>query len=157
MPKTTKEHYFKEQHFEIYKKESEFWIRYFGLLDFDVQYKISEKNGNNLATTTVSHSDKMVIVEVTKLWDELTEKKIRETAFHEVVEILISRLRSMACGTFSDEAVNETCHSIIIRLQNSILKERQTGVNFTPLEATVTSYPSVFDTIDGNNPLANKT
>lgn len=146
-----KEHLFEEKHFELYKRESEFWVRYFGLLDFDIQYKISEKNGSTLAATTVYHADKIATVEVTKLWDELNDQKIKEVAFHEVCEILLSRLRSMACGTFSEEAVNETCHSIIARLQNSIWRKSvgynlsPADVNPTPLDVTNTTYQPVYN------------
>jgi hypothetical protein len=122
MPKL-KEKPFKETHLKLFKKEFEKWINYFGLLDFDIQIKISENNSDTLAVTTVLHQDKIAVISITKLWDELNDYKIRETAFHEVIEVLLSRLRNMACGTFSDEAVNETTHAVIARLQNSIFKK----------------------------------
>jgi hypothetical protein len=122
MPKNKKEKPFKEIHLKLFKKEFEKWVQYFGLLDFDIQIKISDKNDNTLAVTTVLHQDKIALISITNMWDELNDYKIKETAFHEVMEVLLSRLRNMACGTFSDEAVNETTHSIIARLQNSIFK-----------------------------------
>jgi hypothetical protein len=120
--KTTKENIFEKSDLELFKKEAEHWSAFFGLMDFDLQISMSDKNDDSLAYTVVSHQDKIAIIKVSKCWDELTEYKIRETAFHEICEVLISRLRSMACGTFSDDAVNETAHSIILRLQNSIFK-----------------------------------
>ena len=123
MPRTKKEIIFENCHLELFKKEANYWLNYFGLLDFDVQIKISENNEECLAFVIVSHPNKIVVLKISKLWDELSDLKIRETAFHEVCEVLLSRLRSLACGTFSDEVVDETCHSIIGRLQNSIFNE----------------------------------
>jgi len=122
--KTTKEKLFENHHLELFKKEANYWLNYFSLLDFDVQIKISENNEECLAFVIVSHSNKIASLKISKFWDELNDDKVRETAFHEVCEILLSRLRSLACGTFSDEAVDETCHSIIGRLQNSVFKNR---------------------------------
>ena len=83
-----KELLFEKHHFELFQKEAWFWATYFGLLDFDIQFKLSEKNDTNLASTVVYHADKLAVITVTKFWDELNDQKIKSTAFHEIVELL---------------------------------------------------------------------
>ncbi len=123
MPKTT-EKLFPQKYLKLFRIKAEYWFKYFGLLDFSLKIRISSTNMDNLAEATCDHLAKYSTITISKYWpdDHLNEYEVKLTAFHEVCEILLGRIRALAIGKFSEEEVNETIHSIINRLQNTIFK-----------------------------------
>lgn len=123
MPKTT-EKLFPQKYLTLFKSKAEYWFRYFGLLDFDLKVRISSTNMDNLAEATCDHLAKYATITISKYWPshQLNEYEVKVTAFHEVCEVLLGRLRALANGKFSEEEVNETIHAVINRLQNSVYK-----------------------------------
>jgi len=124
MPKN-QEKLFPQKYLKLFRVKAEYWFKYFGLLDFDLFVRISSTNMDNLAEATCDHFAKSATITISKFWpdDQLNEYEVKCTAFHEVCEIMLSRLRALANGKFSEEEVNETIHSVINRLQHTIFKE----------------------------------
>ena len=83
--KTTK------KHFEIFKIEAGYWIRRFGLLDWEISYAYGCFNNDNLAEIAVNTTARSAIIRLAKEWIDyrpITEKAIRRYAFHEVCHLL---------------------------------------------------------------------
>jgi hypothetical protein len=128
MPKI-EEKPFSPQHLKIFKKEAEKNIKRFGLFDFDTYITVSNENElpDFLALTTAEHTSKLAGMKISKLWplEQLNNEEIKRTAFHEVCELLLARIRAMALGKFSEEEVNEAIHTIINRLQYAFVDSQK--------------------------------
>ena len=119
----SKEKLFSQSNLNLLKEEADKWFKYFGLIDFDLKVKIDSENyEDNLAVATCDFIAKSAVIKISKCWPDyyLNAFEVKLTAFHEVCEIMLGRLRALADGKFSDTEVNETIHSVINRLQNTI-------------------------------------
>lgn len=117
--KTTK------KHFEIFKKECAKWIEYFGLKDWDVGY-IHKKDDDNFGTCGYNMVSCHATISLTTNWgdEEPTVSAIKRVAFHEVAELLLARLVSVAhTRSATDYDIEEATHGIIRRMENSVLKK----------------------------------
>lgn len=92
--------------FELFKKECEYWIDYFGLKGWFISYEHSQREPNNAATIYYKTEARDVIIILTKKWDDFDiqkiEPEIKKIAFHEVCHLLLANLSVMA----HDEATN---------------------------------------------------
>jgi hypothetical protein len=118
--KTTKEH------FRIFQAECEKWIEFFGLYGWNIHYKHTKIEGcygqcfynivGRVATIELStdfdHNHKAILTSV------------KETAFHEVCELLLAKLRDLSTGKLSSnyDIVDEEIHSIIRILENKVFE-----------------------------------
>jgi len=120
-----------KEHFEIFKRGADRWIKFFGLTEWEVYYSHKKLNGlkaqcsynlvaRNATLSLSTHYTDGII-------DYNLEDDIRQSAFHEVCELLIGPLRSMVEQRFvlGIDDVNEECHRIIRRLENSVFKGKQ--------------------------------
>ena len=147
MPRTTKDH------FSFFEKECQFWIDFYGLADWHVYFRHSDKHKENLAYTAVEHKSKSAVIFMTITWakEDITNNLIAVSAHHEVCEIMNSKLRDLATSRYvaNEDEIDEANHEIITRLQNSIFKNRDklrgSGVKNTPVDVTNTTYQPVFD------------
>ena len=117
--KTTK------KHFEIFKKECEKWIEYFGLKDWDIHYAHRE-DADNLGTCGYNMVSCHATISLTINWDddEPTTVAVKKIAFHEVSELLLARLVSVAhTRSATGHDIEEATHGIIRRMENSVFKE----------------------------------
>lgn len=114
-----------KEHFKIFKKECAKWIEFFGLKDWEVRY-IHEKDYENLASISFNVSNGNVVFSLSIHWGTLkpTIHELKITAFHEVVELLLARLRALARARYvTPEEIIEANHAIIRRMENSVFKE----------------------------------
>ncbi len=122
MPRTT------QDHFNFFKKECQFWIDFYGLKDWHVYIRHSDKDKDSLAHTHVEHKSKSAIIFMTITWakDDIPDDLISMTAFHEVCEVLTSKLDDLATSRYvsSADEIEEAKHEIITRLQNSVWVNR---------------------------------
>lgn len=122
MPKTTK------NHFDFFLKECNFWIDFYGLTDWHIYIRHSDKDKETLATTHVEHKSKSAIIFMTITWakDDINEELISLTAHHEVCEIMTAKLDDLASARFvsNPDDIEEAKHEIITRLQNSVWVNR---------------------------------
>ena len=112
-----------KKYFEIFKKECQYWIDFFGLTDYRIEFFMSEEI-NGARGQTEDYKDLMAldITFPTELHDETGIEKIKKTAFHEVCEGMLMRVREMANQHYNWELVNKEIHTTIRRLENSIYK-----------------------------------
>ena len=108
-------------HFCDFKRAFVDWLRYWGLLDWEVSFfhqKLDEQVGAieyNFSAKQVSAYFSTEICGCTDI-----EYDIKLTAFHEVCELLLAQLREMSNDAHSFDVVDSAIHSIINRLQNKI-------------------------------------
>lgn len=107
--------------------EVKYWIRFFGLLDWEVRFNLDEDDIDNEAYLKADIEAKDVTFNLCKTWNkkDLTEEAIRKAAFHEVEELLQQPLSNLAEKREwnKDEYIKET-HSLIKRYENTLFKER---------------------------------
>lgn len=111
--------------FAEFKKESEYWIIYFGLINWDMHYEHEELKDSR-AQCWVNVDGKRCDISLASKWI-LTPKKngIKLVAFHEICELMIRPLSYLAESTYSGEYVQGATHDIIRRLENTIFKEKR--------------------------------
>lgn len=113
------------QHFEVFKEECLFWIKYFGLNKFRVEFEHKDISGNRAMADSVSIPNFTAMLYLGKSWgdDEVTDYRIKSSAFHEVVELILWELSDMAytaCGKHNE--TRET-HRVIRILENTVFAE----------------------------------
>ena len=106
--------------FETFKKECEKWIKVFGLLDWDVKYQFAEMEGTaGRCIANYVGCNATIVFSPEFITGELTDKRshIKETALHEVLELLLYPLTSLTGErTFDDGEVTHQTHRVIQRL-----------------------------------------
>ena len=121
MNKTTK------KHFELFQKECNKWIEYFGLKQWRVFYE-HDYVDDAYGSINAHHPGKVVTITLSKSWEETkpNNKYIKRTAFHEICELLISPLERLAKSRFGvlEEEIQEEIHNIIRTLENTVWKEK---------------------------------
>ena len=114
-----------QAHFELFKKECQYWIDYFGLLEYrDAYYHI---DCGQLAQCDV-HSDRTAMVcslTLGKKWrnDTITNLLIMQSAFHEVCELLTWEIGDVVCDKTSLKNERSIFHKLIRRLENTLFTE----------------------------------
>jgi hypothetical protein len=119
------EYYTTKRDFDYFCKRSRFWIKYFGLLDWDVDYDFDKEKGDHVAYCVSNLEGKAATIGFCRDWDETkpTKKQLDLAAFHEVCELLLSPLNILSKERFITESrVDEARHSIIRRLENTLLE-----------------------------------
>jgi hypothetical protein len=111
--------------FQMFKKECEVWIERFGLLDWDVHFFHDDLPEGMYAGTSGWYKPKNAEISlntnVSK--DYYSPKCIKETAFHEVCELLLMELRIIAQTRYiQEEDIDHACHGIIQRLLNGVYR-----------------------------------
>ena len=108
------------KHFEIFKKECEYWIDKFGLKDWDIAFE--HKSGDNLASARWDIHARWCIIKLATDWEHIkpTDYELKSTAYHEVVELLLADMYTMAGWRYLRErivrAVKKGISAIIIHM-----------------------------------------
>jgi hypothetical protein len=117
MFKTTK------KHFRVFKSECAYWIRTFGLIDWEVYYFHENNSDNDRAWLTQKVVGRVCGLFLGKNWGSIkpTKRLVRLAAFHEVCELLLTRLDIEAKFRFAlEDNVNEARHAVIRVLEKVI-------------------------------------
>lgn len=111
-----------KEDFELFKKCIRYWIKHFGLYGWDVHLD-HQTDKDSLAYTSYNVPNRSVTIVLSKDWSctKVTDIQIDKTAFHEIGELLMMRLRFIAEARFiSEEEVEEEVHNIIRILERVI-------------------------------------
>jgi hypothetical protein len=111
------------RHFAVFKKEAEKWIDRLGLLDWRIEFEHMDDPGGKPARAWFRSQVEGRFAELglSKNWsgDPVTGHKLRETAFHEVCELLLCPIGWIAeCRYAREEEIPEAIHTVIRRLEN---------------------------------------
>ena len=114
-----------EKDFTMFQKECGKWIDYFGLKDWEIKFTHEELGGNR-ASCWSDYPGKLSTIDLNREWESNPQKnEIKFVAFHEVAELLIAPLRTMAYARYvTEDEVSVANHYIIRTLENSIFKEK---------------------------------
>jgi (p)ppGpp synthase/HD superfamily hydrolase len=110
-------------HFRMFDKQVSKWLVVFNLSS---QWKVFvthvELIGRSMAETECDYPGKVATIFLNKVWEdtEVTERELDETAFHEVLEIVLDKLDSMAKISCQRDKVDEARHDIIQMLTCTI-------------------------------------
>jgi len=116
--------------FELYKKEADKWVDFFQLRSWHVNYDHAEPPDDLdgcWGWCETAWKDRVCTLGLSLDWKEskVTKERIKIMAFHEVCELLLSRLRIEALVDVSevrrDEIIEQT-HAIIRRLEHAVFK-----------------------------------
>ncbi len=124
-----------EEHFKIFKKECEYWVNFFSLKEWFIYYYHTDADKpikDAVAWMQANDDSKNVHISLAIDWKtfEPNEYEIKKFAFHEVCELLLDTISSLANKRYgvTEVMVEEATHEIIARLQNIVfqqsLKER---------------------------------
>jgi len=107
--------------FEVFKKESLYWIDYFGLKDWRVGF--SHKDLDGAEAQCLAHvGDRNCTLSLDVEVED--RSKIKQWAFHEVCELLLFKASDLITATYSNWERSNIIHDVIIRLENSVFKQK---------------------------------
>jgi hypothetical protein len=113
MIKTTK------KHFDTFCKECVRWVRPLGLVGWEI-YFLWERQ-KDFAIINDDHKNKYAVITFTKTWDDrvarLNNNAIKKTAFHEMMELKLGKLRGK----------QEYIHEIIYTIENLLGLNKNDG------------------------------
>ena len=115
-----------KKHFETFKKECEYWIKRFQLNGWKVEY-VHAKLEDEVLGTLESNLDGYValITFTTNIFDNgsdtTLEENIRETAKHEVIHLLLSRLSLMGKTRFTESKGYISAEEELVRKLEKII------------------------------------
>jgi len=113
------------KHIDQFVKEVQRWCRFFNIGTYEVGVDENASDASR-ASCWADVSNGLAIISVNKVWDvEPTRKHLSRAAFHEVVELLLIELASLAASRFASEDHLEVArHRVIITLENSVWKDK---------------------------------
>ncbi len=117
--------------FKMFQEECLKWQEFFGLTEWKLYFdhcKLDDLCGQvhyNVVGCVAT-------ISMTTEWNKLglcDDFSIRQTAFHEICEILLARLEQMVGQRYdlNELEIREESHRIIRRLENSVFKEEDKG------------------------------
>ncbi len=117
------------KHFNLFVKSCKYWLEQFGMSDWRVHYEHKNTPENDsLSWVQFNTGSRVAMICLAKDWgtDKPTDQMIKETAVHEVFELLLAKL-SLAPFNRGVEAeeVEEEIHIIVRRWENYIKKTGQ--------------------------------
>lgn len=121
MSKLTKED------FSFFKKECRHWADVFGLKNWEINISKRKLDNTTYAEATFDHNNRCSDIWINSDWSgfpvDINREELRKTALHEVLEILLYPMRSLAENRFSvtEELIDTEVHNIIRSLENVIL------------------------------------
>ena len=111
--------------FSEFKKECEYWIEYFGLLNWQV-YFIHELRDGSRACMWIDIPGKVSTIQLSTIFNGTPQKnEVKKSGFHEVCELLLRELSALGEQKFAKDFVDGKTHDIIRRLENTIFKEHR--------------------------------
>jgi hypothetical protein len=116
-----------KSNFKFFIKEVQYWVDYFGLKDWDIDFHHSILDGS-LAVTSGNWQQKHASITLNTYWDEdyHNPEQFKRVAFHEACELLLMEVRILACSRYlADSDINNAVHTVISRLTNTVYKEKR--------------------------------
>ena len=110
-----------------YVKRLKVWQRKLNLMDYELLSVLStpiEDEPNQTITSSISwnHSNRWVSIKINEDWDE-ADKDLDRIAFHEMLELRLSKLRDMASDKHNWDDVDEQIHIVIRSLENMVFNK----------------------------------
>lgn len=114
-------------HFKIFKQECKKWIDFWGLYDWKIEIKHTVLEDSKAEFWASDLEDKYAWIILNKDWGEketVNDMNVRESAFHEVMEIRYAKLADLAKKRFiSETQIQEAVHDLIRQDENIIFRK----------------------------------
>ena len=111
------------KHFSTFKQEVLFWVDYFGLKDWTVEFENKDLDQNRANCNCNINAHRCLICLNVEFDINLDDFQLRKSAFHEVCEMFLWRLGNLACSGNSHNQVDDETHKIIITLENTVFTD----------------------------------
>lgn len=111
--------------FKIFKTECQRWIEILGLKGWKIFYEHNDSTIDAYAHFSYNQTSKQATITLTKTWKEEKPSKefIQQTAFHEICEIFLAKIRTLAEDRSATENnIIEEIHTIVRTLENVLWK-----------------------------------
>ena len=113
----------------LFRKEATKWAQFFGLLEWRIEFAYNEDDDNR-AKIHWDTEGKIALITISTTWldgenevDPATQDKIRESAFHEVAELLlVDLIETHLKHPLDDDKKTAATHSLIRRLENCVYR-----------------------------------
>ena len=118
-----------KEDFELFKAECWKWIRFFGLINWEIAFMHKECTSSSMAWIEPYESDKVVLIFLNKIWIDdkyfYSKDEIKLLAFHEICELLLSKFDDLAKERFgiTESSLLSARHEIIHTLENSVYEK----------------------------------
>ena len=119
-------HELTDEHMRVFRDAVRDFLKEFGITDWCYDFEwITDPENQALAEVDNLPQDRVALFKLNKTWTEKpTNYHLKRTAFHEVMELLLSPLRGLACsdwlkGEPRTALLNMEAHIIIRRLENA--------------------------------------
>ena len=119
-----------KEHFRIFQDEAQYWIERFGLKNWRIVFTHEkwDHEESSYANYGYNAEDRNVTINLEPDWqdEKVTEYQLRRSAFHEVVHVLLCRLRYLAlCRTLGRLEIDEELHTVIRIMENAVWEPEQ--------------------------------
>lgn len=126
------DHVLTQQDFAVFKEAVEYWMGFFGLKDWNYEFRMCQLDSGIGAETRFNRPGRLVIFCLNQIRSAEavpTAKTVQKSAFHEVCEVLLDDMEwevltqcEKACEDFKVEygALDAHRHAVIRRLENSV-------------------------------------
>lgn len=112
-----------KKHFEIFKKECEYWYDIFELKNWNIDYYHLDRE-ESLAWTKVNLDGRKLAVSLNKdwgKWDKITTEKVKNVAKHEMIHCLLGRLAELGTARYINQnEVYEAEEALVNKLSKLI-------------------------------------
>ena len=113
-----------KEDFEVFKKECDKWISFFGLCGWRIFYEFIDAGEDCYAQIRYNLLDRVATITLNLfIYDETerTEVDVKRSAFHEVCELLLARISLFGKERFVNEnEIDEEIHNLIRIFENTI-------------------------------------
>jgi len=117
------------KHFKIFKTECEKWLNRVGLKNWCVRYYHQDDGDDGtLASTSYHYGSRVANIYLNRTWNdsiEVSNYELKQSAFHEVCEILLYPLRYLSESRFLAHGDIDTEVHNVIRVLESVLWGKQ--------------------------------
>lgn len=115
-----------KKHFEIFKKECEYWIDRFELSNWEIFFEFKkEKDIEARALCSTDEVGRIVNIDFSDEFlgfDKITNEDIKQTAKHEIIHLLLADIANQKHNVFSSEREWRKDLEIVVRKLENIIK-----------------------------------
>jgi len=126
MPNSNRKYETSETDFDVFQKESKYWISKFGLTNWEIMFRHNpEDDETDRALCYIEPQSHIATLVLPHSWYsvEPSDYLIRRSAFHEVMEILLAEINILANERFTSRDKLETAIHSFIRVMENIVFE----------------------------------
>ncbi|MHC4417213.1 MAG: hypothetical protein ACYSU6_01360 [Planctomycetota bacterium] len=113
------------KHFKIFKEEAEYWIKRLGITDWEISFEHQDFE-DRVAGISWNYKQRWAVLYLSKDFGtiEPTDYEIRNSAYHEVKEVMLAPLRCISSWRYiQPDQIETEIHAVIKRMINCYFEE----------------------------------